>query len=103
MFGELKNQLRPIPQFSLMGQYAFSIPGTSTEVERLFSIIKDVWGTEKGQMSASTLEAHLNGKFNCEQNSEEIYETIKSIKSLLSQSAEKYNKNRGKGFICILH
>jgi hypothetical protein len=42
----LNKEHRPIPNFSTLAQYALSIPGTSTEVESLFSIIKDVWGPQ---------------------------------------------------------
>jgi hypothetical protein len=40
----LNEQSRPINQISSLVQYAFAIPGTSTDVERLFSVINDVWG-----------------------------------------------------------
>lgn len=91
-FGSLKSQNRPIKQISLLVQYAFAIPGTSTEVERLFSVINDVWGPDKGQMLPKSLEALLNVKINSEQNCVEYYESIKSNKKLLAQvqSGDKY-------------
>jgi hypothetical protein len=70
---------------SLMVQYAFAIPGTSTDVERLFSVINDVWGPDKGQMLPSSLEALLNVKVNSKLNCVEYYESIKNNKKLLAQ------------------
>jgi hypothetical protein len=92
---ELNQQNRPIDQISLLVQYAFAIPGTSTDVERLFSIINDVWSPDKGQMLPSSLEAILNVKVNSELDCAEYYESIKSNKKLLSQvqSGEKYKRN----------
>jgi hypothetical protein len=89
----MSDQNRPITQISLVVQYAFAIPGTSTEVERLFSIINGVWNAEKGKLSLKTLEAHLNVKVNNDQSCEEFYTSIKCNKILLAQakSSEKYN------------
>lgn len=86
-------QHRPITQLSLLVQYAFSIPGTSAEVERLFSIINDIWTPEKGQLLKETLEAHLNIHMNSKLNCSEYYKSIKNNKNLLGkvQNAEKYD------------
>jgi hypothetical protein len=73
-----------------------AIPGTSTEVERLFSIIKDVWGPQEGCLDPKTLEAHLDIKFNCKKSCSEFFNAVKSDKKLLFQvqGGEKY-KNVG--------
>jgi hypothetical protein len=55
---------RPVVQLSLLLEFAFCIPGTSTEVERLFSIINDSWGSDKSQMKLGSVEASLNIQFN---------------------------------------
>lgn len=89
----LKQQLRPISQISfLLVEYAFSIPGSSAEVERLFSIINDVWEDDKGQMSHETLEAHLNIIFNSDLECRDFYKSIRNNRRLLGQvqSSEKY-------------
>lgn len=88
----LAEQHHPTPNFSLLVQYALAIPGSSAEVERLFSIIKDVWGPNKGQLEAKTLEAHLDVKFNCNKTCQEFYKEAKNNKKLLAQvqSGDKY-------------
>ena len=68
IFKALAQQNRHIHNLSLLVQYAFAIPGSSTEVERLFSIINDVWGPDKPQMKIETLEAFLNIKVNSNLN-----------------------------------
>lgn len=86
------NEGRPINQISTLVKYAYAIPGTSTTVERLFSMIKDVWGPEKGQMHLSTLEAVLTIKVNSNLGCMEYYSSIKNNKKLLAQvqSGDKY-------------
>jgi hypothetical protein len=49
VFKILAQHNRPLKNMSLLAQYAFAIPGSSAEVERLFSIINDVWGPDKPQ------------------------------------------------------
>lgn len=92
IFKRMTQEHRPINQLSLLVQYAFSIPGTSTEVERLFSTVNDIWSTDKGQMQPGTLEAILNVKINTDLDCLQYYEAAKKNKSLLSkvQSSEKY-------------
>lgn len=95
VFKLLNGQNRPIPQISLVAQYAFAIPGTSTEVERLFSIINGVWSAEKGHLALSTLEAHLNVKVNCNMNCEEFYKSVMQNNKLLAQvqTSAKYKND----------
>jgi hAT family C-terminal dimerisation region len=92
----LNEEHRAIPNFSMLAQYALAIPGTSTEVERLFSIIKDVWGPQEGHLDPKTLEARLNIKFHSKKSCSKYFNDMKSNKKLLSQvqGGEKY-KNVG--------
>lgn len=75
-----------------MVQFAFAIPGSSTEVERLFSIIGNVWPPNKGKMKLATLEAELNVRFNSKMGCSEYFALIKNNKALLAQvqSGTKY-------------
>jgi hypothetical protein len=69
----------------LLAQYAFATPGTSAEVETLFSIIKHVWGSEKGQLSMNALEAHLEIKYNDAADCREFFNRVKGNKMMLSE------------------
>jgi hypothetical protein len=64
------------------------------EVERLFSIINEVWGSDKGLLSFQMLEAIVTVKINRDQSCNEFYESIKSNKKLLQKvrGQEKYEK-----------
>ena len=53
-------QENSIPNLSKLVEFRFCLPGTSTEVERIFSVIFNTWTAEKGQMTLATLEAILN-------------------------------------------
>lgn len=95
VFSFANQQHRPLKNLSLLVQYAFAIPGSSTEVERLFSIINDVWGPDKPQMKLKTLEAVLNVKVNSDLSCSDYFDSIKNNKRLLSQvqSTKKYQKD----------
>lgn len=90
----LSNQHRAVPNFSILAQYALAIPGSSTEVERLFSIIKNIWGPDKVQMSHKSLEAHLDIKFNSNQTCHEFFIECRSNKTLLAQVQKTGNSSR---------
>jgi hypothetical protein len=81
----LKSQKRPMDQISLLVQYAFAIPETSTEV----SIINEVWGSNKGHLSFQMLEAIVNVKINRNLSCIKFYESIKYNKKLLQKFAAK--------------
>jgi hypothetical protein len=50
VFAYAKQQQRLVENLSLIVEFAFCLSGTSCEVERLFSLLKNVWGPDKGQM-----------------------------------------------------
>lgn len=89
-FKSLSQQSRPIKEISLLVQFAFSIPGSSTEVERLFSYINDVWSEDKPQMKHNTLEAQLNIKVNSDLDCVQFYNSIKNNRKILAQVKNAY-------------
>ena len=80
------------PGLSFEAEFGFFIPGTSTEVECIFSVIFNTWTAEKGQMTLATLEAILNIKFNSEMTCAEFYKANKNDKDMFIEvfSNEKY-------------
>lgn len=105
IFAIMNQQQRPLRQISLLVQYAFAIPGSSTEVERLFSVIGDIWGPKQGHMSMETLDAYLNVKVNSDLNCSEYYASVKNNRRLLSQvhSNQKYKKNNQSSTSLVLN
>jgi hypothetical protein len=77
VFKELKLQNRPIINIELLVELAFAVPGSSTQVERLFSIINDTLVPNKDHMSL-TLEAFLNIKVNSNLSCPDYYLSIKN-------------------------
>ena len=73
-------QENSIPNLSKLVEFGFCLPGTSTEIERLFSVI------------FNTLEEILNIKFNSEMTCAEFYKANKNDKDMLMEvlSNEKY-------------
>jgi hypothetical protein len=67
-----------------MDEFSFSIFGSSTEVERVFSTIFDIWSPKKGQMTIETLEARLNVKVNSELNCLQYYHHLKTKNNVLA-------------------
>jgi hypothetical protein len=45
-----------------MVEFAMSLPGTSAPVERVFSIMGNIWSAERGRLSVSTVKHLLNVK-----------------------------------------
>lgn len=95
IFKTMKQQHKPLNQISLLVQYAMSIPGSSAEVERLFSKINDIWVPTKDNMKIETLEAYLNVQYNCNMSCSEYFKMIRNDKRLLAQvnSNEKYQNS----------
>jgi hypothetical protein len=76
-----------------MVEFAMSLPGTSAPVERVFSIMGNIWSAERGRLSISTVKHLLNVKINSELSCYEFYDVIKTNKPFLKEvmSSEKYN------------
>lgn len=96
VFAYMKEQQRPLIHLSMLVEFAFALPGSSTDVERLFSIINDVWAPDKGQMSLEMLEAVLNVKINKRMSCVDFYQSIKDDKIFLikAQGSDKYKEGQ---------
>ena len=77
-FQNVQDSENTIPNLSKLVEFGFYLPGTSTKVERIFSVIFNTWTAEKGQMTLATLEAILNIKFNSEMTCAEFYKANKN-------------------------
>lgn len=79
-------------------QYIFSLPGTSATVERIFSIVNNIWTPEKNRLQIKTLQDILFVKYNLKLNCLEFYDMLKNSPELLKKisSEDKYNYNKNK-------
>jgi hypothetical protein len=57
-----------------------SLPGTSASVERVFSIMGNIWSAERGRLSVSTVKHLLNVNINSDLSCCEFYDVIKTNK-----------------------
>lgn len=68
------------------------MPATNAPVERIFSLMNNLWTAEKTQLQVSSLKAMLLTKVNFKMSCTEFYSFLKSSPDLLQQicSNEKY-------------
>ena len=75
----------PISNFQKLVEFVFCVPRTSAPVERIFSIMKNMWSDDR----SSTHEKNVKALFVCESNIDltctEFYENIKSNVVLLKR------------------
>lgn len=73
-------------------EYVFCMPGTSAPVERVFSLMNNVWTDDRGLMKESTVKGLMTCKINVGLSCEEFYTKIKSKKEVLKMilANEKY-------------
>ena len=83
--------LSRIVNFYLFLHFAFALAGTSTEVERVFSLIKQIWSDQRSRLDLKTVDALLSIQFNSEMTCREFYETIKKD-SIFLDKAHSNNK-----------
>lgn len=73
-------------------EFSLCLPGSNAPTERVFSILNNIWTSEKAQLKVNTLKSILITKYNYDLNCLEFKEYLKSNEGLLKQiySAEKY-------------
>ena len=68
----------PISNFQKLVEFVFCLPGTSAPVERIFSIMKNMWSDDRSSMHEKNVKALLVCKSNIDLKCTEVYENIKS-------------------------
>jgi len=73
-------------------EFCICLPGSNAPVERVFSIMANIWTKEKSQLSIETLRSLLITRCNYEMNCLEFFEYIEKKTLLLKKihSVEKY-------------
>ena len=64
--------------------FVFSIPPSNACVERVFSIMGNLWREESNRLLPETVKAELQIKINYNLNCEEFYHSIKQNNKLLA-------------------
>ena len=68
----------PISNFQKLVEFVFCLPGTSAPVERIFSIMKNMWSDDRSSMHEKNVRALLVCKSKIDLTCTEFYENIKS-------------------------
>lgn len=73
-------------------ELVLSLPGTSTEVERIFSLVKALWTDQKNSFHLDTIFSFISIQYNCEMSCVEFFKEIKKEHNILKQvmTQEKY-------------
>lgn len=81
------------PQLYKLICSVFSIPISNAEVERLFSIMNNLWGDDRNKLRIQLVKAEICTRVNIKMKCAEFAKFIKSEKSLLAhvKSTEKYS------------
>lgn len=78
----------------LLVEFALCLPGTNAELERVFSIINNIWTAEKSQLKVDTLKSmiitRVNNKLTCLEFYKALLENEMALKSISSQSKYKF-------------
>lgn len=92
-FQHLAKHKIPYAHLLTIVSYILCLPGTSAAVERVFSLINDVWSSEKSQLSIETLKCILLVRYNIKMTCLEFYDLLKSKPKLVEQigSVDKYS------------
>lgn len=91
-FQHFSNNHIPYNHMLKIVSYILCLAGTSAAVERLFSLISEIWSVDKTQLKISTLKNILYTRYNIKLNCTEFFELLKSQLKLLEKiaSTEKY-------------
>uniref|UniRef100_A0A8D8JTE7 (northern house mosquito) hypothetical protein n=2 Tax=Culex pipiens TaxID=7175 RepID=A0A8D8JTE7_CULPI len=82
----------PFVELGKIVQFILCLPGTSAAVERIFSLINNLWKSESSNLHVNTLRAILLVKCNLTFSCTEFHKLLKSDKDLIQQVSghEKY-------------
>ena len=94
IFSNFRENSTRLTNMEKLVEFAFCLAGTSTEVERIFSLMNNIWDDNKSRLDIDTLNAILTIQYNSNMSCLEFFECIKgNTKFLFSAlSEEKYNK-----------
>lgn len=91
-FSSMADKHCQCPNLLKVVEYVLSVPGTSSPVERIFSIMNNIWTDSRNSLKESTVRALLYIKINSGLTCAEFYSKIRKDKDLLKKviSSKKY-------------
>lgn len=92
IFQHCKKEKISVPNLELVLEYVYSLPGTSAPVERVFSLMNNVWRDDRCSLKETTVKSIIFSKMNINLNCLVFHEKIKTQKNFLLKvlSQHKY-------------
>ena len=80
------------PNILSLVEFALALPVSNAYVERIFSLMKNLWTDERNRLSTEMVKAELSVKLNYSLSCKDFYHFIKQEKKLLkiAKSSDKY-------------
>lgn len=98
IFTNFRENSTALTNMEKLAEFAFCLAGTSTEVERIFSLMNNIWDDDKSRLDVSTLNAILSIQYNSKMSCHEFFNHVKKevdfLRDVISQ--EKYNNENVK-------
>ena len=96
VFEHFKNQQLEFDAILRLVQFALALPGTNVPIERVFSLMNDMWTDAKTQLTTETLKSMLITTVNISSPCLDFHELIKSNIRLLKSihGSQKYKWKR---------
>lgn len=85
IFSNFRDQKIVLENLEKLVQFGFCLPGTSTENERIFSLMNNIWTDARHNMKHETLSSILSIQYNSKLECTQFYEKIKSDASSLKK------------------
>lgn len=98
IFGHFATQNIEYGEVLKIVQFALALPGSNATVERVFSIMNDLWTEDKSQMTADTVKSVLTVRVNLAMSCADFHQKIKCNNKLLKavHSSSKYKWSQDK-------
>jgi hypothetical protein len=92
LFQHFRDNILTFSNISLLVEFALALPGTSAPVERVFSIMNNIWTPERNRLDVGVVNSIICIKYNVKLDCVSYYKRVRSDRSLLQKihSAEKY-------------
>ena len=85
IFKKFKEKDIGIPNFQKQIKFIFRLPRTPAPIERIFSVMNNMWSDHRSKMLEQNVKALITCKINSNLSSCDFYEKVKSNKNFLTE------------------
>ena len=93
IFSEMNEKCLDYQDIFKIVEFVLCLPGSTAPVERIFSVMNNMWSKEKSRLSVETMKAMLIVKQNCAMDCDKFYDKVLKDRNLLREisSSQKYS------------